>query len=70
MMYVGTGSTGTVKGSGARRINVEMRHWVLYSTTINSKEKHMDNWDADDIVGIFCALVLAALLVMLYLEHL
>lgn len=30
----------------------------------------MDNWDADDIVGIFCALVLAALLVMLYLEHL
>lgn len=30
----------------------------------------MDNWDVDDIVGIFCALVLVALLIMLYFEGL
>jgi hypothetical protein len=30
----------------------------------------MNDWDVDDLVGIFCALVLAALLVMLYFEGL
>ena len=30
----------------------------------------MDNWDIDDVVGLFCALVLAALLIMLYFEGL
>jgi hypothetical protein len=28
----------------------------------------MDDWDVDEALGIFCALVLAALLVLLYLE--
>lgn len=28
----------------------------------------MNDWDVDEVLGIFCALVLAALLVLLYLE--
>jgi len=30
----------------------------------------MDDWDMDDVVGVFCALVLIALLIMLYFEGL